>query len=63
MIAHEDEREEMIGPGLHAYDGSYTELKLSWQGITIKIETTLKKEDIVVLVIPININKKAILIT
>jgi len=53
----------MIGPGLHAYDGSYTELKLSWQGITIKIETTLKKEDIVVLVIPININKKAILIT
>ena len=36
---------EVITPGPHAYDGSYTELHLAWRGIELTVQTATEDED------------------
>ncbi|MFA6449162.1 MAG: trehalase family glycosidase [bacterium] len=39
LIGRRGADEENIRPGLHSYDGSYTELTLEWRGIAVRIQT------------------------
>ena len=44
--------QEKITPIAHAYDGSYIELNLEWQGMKTKIKTARDGDDIFILVTP-----------
>ena len=48
---------EVVTPGPHAYDGSYTELHLAWRGIEMTVQTATEGEDLVVLVTPLKNQK------
>lgn len=56
LIGRRGEGVETISPGLHSYNGAYTELKLSWQSISVKIESSGIGENLVILVTPLNAN-------
>lgn len=43
---------EVVKPGPRSYDGSYTELTLSWRGIAIKVQTAAAGDVLDVLVTP-----------
>lgn len=47
-IGRMEEGEERIYPGLHAYDGSYTELELEWRRIRIRVQTAAQKRNLVI---------------
>jgi putative isomerase len=53
LIGRFGEQEEKIHPGAHAYDGSYTELNLKWQGIELTVQTAVVEGDLVILVTPL----------
>ena len=57
LIGRRGENVEIIRPGLHSYDGSYTELIIEWRGVKLKIESSGKGRDEVILITPLNINK------
>jgi putative isomerase len=46
---------EQVYPGPHAYDGSYTDLRLNWQGQSLRIQSGTDSGDLVVLVTPLNL--------
>lgn len=55
LIGRRGEKDEQILPGLRTYDGSYTELTLTWEGIEIIVQSATIGEDhhdLVVLVTP-----------
>ncbi len=45
---------ERVTPGPHAYDGSYTELKIDWHEIQVKVQTVSEKNNLAVLISPLN---------
>ena len=45
-ISSKTERPEKITPGFHAYDGSYTELDVEFEGSKFKVESATDGEDI-----------------
>ena len=49
---------ETIIPRGHAYDGSYTELGLTWQGMEARIQTATDGDDLVILYTPVTIPAK-----
>lgn len=51
-ISSKEARPESITPGYHTYDGSYTELTLSFEGTRLRVETATINDDIVILVSP-----------
>jgi putative isomerase len=53
FIGKFSEHEEKIHPGAHAYDGSYTELNLKWQGLELIIQSAAEGDDLVLLVTPL----------
>ena len=60
QIGRQGENEEKIQPGPHAYDGSYTELTLHWQDISLRIQSAhAGKNDLVLLVTPLKMQKRA----
>jgi putative isomerase len=44
---------EVIHPGAHTYDGSYTEINLKWREIEVVIQSAVKEEELVILVTPL----------
>ena len=54
LIGRQNSGAEQVFPGPHAYDGSYTELRLSWQGHNLCIQTAHDGKDLVILVTPLN---------
>jgi putative isomerase len=50
-VQREGEAEIRLGP--HAYDGSYTELMLKWQGIGLRVQSAAVGDDQVFLVTPL----------
>ena len=52
LIGRRDPEAERIRPGLHAADGSYSELILEWQGLTLRVEAGHDGDDLVVLAAP-----------
>ncbi len=49
---------EQVIPGPHAYDGSYTSLRLLWRGDRIRIETAHVGRDLVLLATPLRRNPR-----
>jgi putative isomerase len=58
LIGRHNESEERIFPGPHAYDGSFSELRLLWQGIEVTVQSAHKGKDLVILVTPLSTHKK-----
>lgn len=52
-----------VNPGLRSYDGSYTDLTLTWEAITLRVQTGLDNGDLVILVTPLAMQKKPALLT
>lgn len=49
-------RPEVVTPGYKSFDGSYSELTLSWNGVKFKIESaTTTTQDLILLVTPIGV--------
>jgi len=53
LIGRYGEDAEQIRPGLHAYDGRYTDLTLEWEELHARIETAHDGDDLVILVTPL----------
>lgn len=58
LIGRHGTDEERIYPGPHAYDGSYTELRLVWHGLELIVQSAHAEEDLVILVTPLSSHKK-----
>jgi len=52
LIGRQEYDDEIIIPGLHAYNGSYTELHLTWRGIELSIQSAHDGDDLVILITP-----------
>jgi len=52
-----------ILPGLRSYDGAYTDLTLTWEGIRLRVQSALDGDDLVILATPIEMQKKPALLT
>src|SRR4051794_4869151 len=53
LIGRLDPGAEQVFPGPHAFDGSYTDLRLSWQGLSLHIQSATDAGDLVLLVSPL----------
>jgi putative isomerase len=55
-ISCRGERPEVITPGYKGFDGSYSELTISWNGVKFKVESaTTTEQDLILLVTPIQV--------
>jgi len=59
LIGRQGKDEERVLPGNHAYDGSYTDLKLMWRGREIRIQSGHDGEDLVLLISPLASGKNS----
>ncbi len=50
LIGRMGKEDEVIFPGPHAYDGSYTELRLAWRGVEIKVQSAKENDSLVLLI-------------
>ncbi|MDR5727659.1 MAG: trehalase family glycosidase [Terriglobia bacterium] len=53
LIGRQGNEDERVIPGPHAYDGSYTDLKLIWHGHVIRIQSAHDGNDLVLLATPL----------
>lgn len=53
LIGRQGCDDEIIHPGLHAYDGSYTSLNLKWRNIELDISSATAGDDLILLIEPI----------
>src|SRR5690625_1137938 len=58
LIGRMGEGVENVIPGPHAYDGSYTQLKVLWKGIEVVVESASVENDLLILVTPISQTRK-----
>jgi putative isomerase len=54
LIGRRGMGEEEVHPGPHSYDGSYSELRVTWHGYSWEIESAHAGSDLVLLVTPIS---------
>jgi len=59
LVGRHGKAEEKIFPGPHAYDGSYTELRMTWQGLEVIVQSAQEDQDLVILVTPLTFHKKS----
>ncbi len=52
LIGRRGDFSENVRPGPHAYDGSYTQLEIQWEGLDARIETAHAGKDLVILISP-----------
>ena len=53
LIGRQGHDVEQVLPGPHAWDGSYTDLQLSWRGTNLRIQSGHAGADLVILVTPL----------
>jgi putative isomerase len=53
LIGRQGTGVEQVFPGPHAWDGSYTDLRLSWQGHNVRLESAHEGKDLVLLATPL----------
>ena len=53
LIGRQGKNDERVVPGPHAYDGSYSDLKLLWRGREVRIQSAHDGKDMVMLVTPL----------
>lgn len=51
--AYADASIETAFPGQHAFDGSYTEMRLEWYGMEIRVESAVEEGELVLLITPV----------
>jgi hypothetical protein len=56
LIGRQNPGAEQVFPGPHTWNGSYTELRLAWQGHELRLQTGHDGEDLVMLVTPLASN-------
>lgn len=54
LIGRRGKGVELVRPGIHSYDGSYTELTIEWQNIKVRVESSGAGKDLAVLVTPLS---------
>jgi hypothetical protein len=54
FIGQLDPKAEKVFPGPHSFDGSYTDLKLTWLGRSFRVQSGTEGNDLVMLVTPLN---------
>jgi len=52
LIGRRGDFSEIVRPGPHAYDGSYTQLEIQWEGLDARIETAHAGKDLVIMISP-----------
>jgi neutral trehalase len=58
LIGRQGANEEQVFPGPHAWDGSYTDLRLTWRGMDLRIQSAHAGGDLVILVTPLSGEKR-----
>ena len=53
LIGRRGDGAEVIRPGVRSYDGSYTELHITWRDITLHVESGTDGDDFLLLVTPL----------
>lgn len=53
LIGRHDPQAEQVTPGPHTWDGTYTELQLSWRGHVARVQSAHDGDDLVLLVTPL----------
>jgi hypothetical protein len=53
LIGRRGDGAERVRPGLHASDGSYTELEIEWQQLRARVESAHVADDLVMLISPL----------
>lgn len=59
LIGRLEKGAEVVTPGPHAWDGSYTELSVEWKGQTWRVQSAHEGEDLVLLTTPLPGDAKA----
>jgi putative isomerase len=59
LIGRQGQNDEQVFPGPHAWDGSYTDLRLNWRGLDLQIQSAHTGTDLVILVTPLPEEKQA----
>jgi putative isomerase len=54
LIGRKEKHSEVIIPGPHAYDASYTSLELAWGGLKVRVETAVEDDEWFARVTPLN---------
>ena len=60
LIGRLDSGAEKVTPGPHAWDGSYTDLRLDWKGHSLRIQSAHDGDDLVLLVTPLESNAHSV---
>jgi putative isomerase len=58
LIGRQGQNVEQVFPGPHAWDGSYTDLRLKWRGLDLQIQSAHVGPDLVILVTPLSEEKR-----
>jgi putative isomerase len=53
LIGRQEVGAERVFPGPHAYDGSYTDLRISWRGHNLRLQSAHDGKDLVLLATPV----------
>ena len=58
LIGRQGQDVEQVFPGPHSWDGSYTDLRLVWRGLDLRIQSAHAGNDLVILVTPLSEDKQ-----
>ena len=58
LIGRPGRDREIISPDMHAYDGSYTDLRLRWRDIEIRVQSATENDSLVLLITPSHQHKR-----
>lgn len=61
-VGDKGEKDAVVFPYEHAYDGSYTHLKLSWNEIELDVASAVEDDELVLLVTPLSLPDRPILL-
>lgn len=61
-VGNKGEKDAVVFPYEHAYDGSYTRLRLTWNGIEIEVTSAVEDDEMVVLVTPLSLPERPVLL-
>jgi len=58
LIGRQGQNAEQVFPGPHSWDGSYTDLRLTWREMDLRIQSAHAGSDLVILVTPLSEEKQ-----
>lgn len=61
-VGNKGEKDAVVFPYEHAYDGSYTRLRLTWNGIELEVTSASEDDELVLLVTPLTLPERPLLL-